>query len=178
MATSQIGDGFDPARLKQSFIVQSSWHMVCKLAWELGRYRDNRGRLDNGFRAWNGAVTAWHVRDWLVADCNAEPTLWTALSGQAGEPVSDAETLRKFAFRECSWLSFCQTIANAGKHSKAEGYSANVDLRTELRIVTPDDEWHEHYIECCGGRVEAEELLMHVLDFWGTLHRKIGHAER
>jgi len=177
MASNRIADGFDPARPKQIFIVTSSWHMVCKLAWELTQYQANRGQTVNGFRAWNGTVTAWHVLDWLVSDCEAEPTLWIALSREAGEPVNDKETLRKFAFRECPWLSLCQTIANAGKHSKAEGYSSNVDLRTELRVNAHEDEWYENYIEVEGGRVEVEVVLAHVFEFWGALHRKIGHAE-
>jgi hypothetical protein len=61
-----------PSEIPNVFAMNQPQHMWVKLAWELQHLTDSMSVWeDNGpypepvFRAFNTAVTAWHITDWL-----------------------------------------------------------------------------------------------------------------
>jgi hypothetical protein len=49
----------------QTFAVENAQDMSEKLWWEIEAYRDEPDLQPKLWRAFNCAVTAWHISDWL-----------------------------------------------------------------------------------------------------------------
>jgi hypothetical protein len=164
-------------------------HMWQKLVWELRELIDSLAMDDEpAFRAFNTAVTAWHLSDWLW---QSGPEARAALKKRF--KISYKETqggirkgLAKFqrSVREdCRALKVCREIANGSKHMRTdspdpaikamaswdpvverEGLARPADLIMGLRIADGDKEQEAvlWFIDALGywDRLMAEEKLL------------------
>jgi hypothetical protein len=119
-----------PSDIPNVFAMNEPQHMWAKLAWELQHltdcmsvWVDNGGYPEPIFRAFNTAVTAWHVSDWLW-QFSAETRVklkqrfrFSAKETQAGL----RKGLKRFqdaVSGENRALYVCREIANGSKHMR------------------------------------------------------------
>ncbi len=99
-------------KAQKSFGLRDSRDIIEKLHWELKnlfcrqRYDIKACQYD----AFNCAVTAWHVTDWLWQDIS--PALKSALR------VNRRGDFQAYVRKACPALNLCHQIANASKHCR------------------------------------------------------------
>ena len=104
--------------------------MLRKLDWELDELRTDSGYPNGqrvGYRAFNCAVTAWQLVDWV----------WEDLSDAQRRALgngTDARDLGEYCKRTNADLEICESIANASKHRKRRPKQLNPAVR--CRMVT------------------------------------------
>jgi len=94
--------------------------MLVKLRWELSNL-DFRQRHDIAvcqYHAFNCAVTAWHVTDWLWQDIS--PELRGKLKDKTGKPLKECKDFQDYVRNACPALNLCHQIANGLKHCLVE----------------------------------------------------------
>lgn len=119
-----------PSSIENVFAMNEPHHMLSKLLWELqclmnaeSVWKDNESFPTPIFHAWNTAVTAWHISDWLWA---AKPDLRLDIAAhfsfQYDETANGVrDGLSKFqdaVVAESSALKVCREIANGSKHMR------------------------------------------------------------
>jgi hypothetical protein len=105
----------------QTFAVEGSRDLVNKLWWEIEEYRDEAELEKKLWRAFNCAVTAWHICDWLWRERTADRKEQRGLAA--------FQTAMK---EKCRHLNFCRHIATASKHGGVDRHfddSINVVVR-------------------------------------------------
>jgi hypothetical protein len=139
----------------QTFAFESCRDVLLKLEREIDRYRvavhvdDVEGMKDTAF---NIAVTAWHLCDWVFNDMNAEQR--TRLG------IHEFGDMSKRAL-ECRALHIFRQIATASKHWKV------VKRRNDAvkAIVAAAPDWTIVF-EDSRGRMTADEAFQQALSFW------------
>jgi hypothetical protein len=118
----------NPSDIQNVFGMNEPQHMWAKLAWELQHlttsmsvWEDSGPYPEPIFRAFNTAVTAWHISDWLW---QSKPEIRLVLKKRFG--LSGKETsrgikkgLKRFQdaiAKESRALHICREIANGSKH--------------------------------------------------------------
>jgi hypothetical protein len=83
--------------------------MAQKLDWETDLYRRERDLQPKLWRAFNVAVTAWHMSDWVFIERRDAGVL----SGQVQDFQIDVQA-------RCRALRLCKHVATASKHYRVE----------------------------------------------------------
>jgi hypothetical protein len=163
-------------------------HMFIKLSWELNAlmgsmsvWKDNESAPQSLFIAFNTAITAWHMTDWLWQHC-AETRTKLATKFQfvfEETPAGIKRGLEKFqdaVVLYCDELRVCREIANGSKHMRKRKVDPNIkaqavwakavdgagfakpgDLVMSLRITHNDKE------------LDAELAFIEAFGFWEKL---------
>jgi hypothetical protein len=94
----------------QTFSFENSIDLVWKLDWEIIRilHATPSDIIDMKCFAFNAAVTAWQLADWVFDD------MTTAQKQSRG--ISSVGDLQNLATSECRALHLCHWIATASKH--------------------------------------------------------------
>ena len=98
-------------------------HVYSKLLWELGNLKRSEAaeekredlRFDSAYHAYNFAVTAWHLTDWVWAASDAELKKYLSkyFNGARMEKKGDLFDAIATRFRA---IHICGQIANGSKH--------------------------------------------------------------
>ncbi len=101
-------------KAQKSFGLRDSRHMLEKLQWELSNlFRRQRHDIRVcQYHAFNCAITAWHVTDWLWQDISSE-----LKDKRQWEKCQD---LQKYVREECPELNLCHQITTGSKHCLVE----------------------------------------------------------
>jgi hypothetical protein len=154
-----------PSDIPNVFGMNEPQHMLTKLyveIWDLSASLSVWTKSESFprplFIAWNTAVTAWHMTDWLWS---SKQTTRKKLSKKFRFEYNEAtisgreKGLAKFqtAVRAaCRELHICREICNASKHMRLK--SDDPDIKVEI-------EWHE--AKEAVGEVEVGDLIMNLL---------------
>src|ERR1700730_17871359 len=94
----------------QTFSFKNSVDLVWKLDWEIARilHASPQDIIDMKCFAFNAAVTAWQLTDWVFDDM-------TVLQRQR-RAISSLSELQQLVRSECRALHLCHRIATASKH--------------------------------------------------------------
>jgi hypothetical protein len=137
-----------------------------KLDREIDRYRDVAGTEDeldperllqlvNQLKdsAFNAAVTAWQLNDWVFNELSAEQRKRLDL-----EKLSD---LQQQAREQCRALHLCRQVATASKH-----WAVNQHPDPNIRIViTADGGWRIDFLDG-HTTIPADQVFTAARDFW------------
>jgi hypothetical protein len=119
-----------PSDIQNVFAMNEPQHMWAKLAWELqhlteamSAWKDNAAFPEPVFRAFNTAVTAWHISDWLwQSSPETRAVLKKRFKISCKETKSGiSKSLKRFqdaVAKECRALHICREIANGSKHMR------------------------------------------------------------
>lgn len=140
--------------------LQSAWDLLRKLDWELQEMTRvhaadvHGGRTSHGevgaYRAFNAAVTAWHICDWVWQTAPRE--LRERLKTDSPEPAAaDAGPLMALVLAECREIRICQQLGTGAKHFE-------VKRRNDPDIVTSFEE-AMHLVEFGSGE-EKETVFL------------------
>jgi hypothetical protein len=149
----------------QTFAFANCRELLEKLDRETDRYRDVAGRdedepealfnMVNQLKdsAFNAAVTAWHLCDWVFNDMTAEQ--------RRSLNFNTLTDLQNYAKKNCRSLHLCRQAATASKHWIVDKYpDPNVEV-----VVTADPEWIVYFVDA-GQRYSADDVFQSALSFW------------
>jgi hypothetical protein len=104
----------------EGFWLRDSRDLLKKLRWELENLfcRQRHDVEACEYLAYNCAVTAWHVSDWLFEDIPDE-----LRRSRGWKTLSD---FQQFIRSECSALTLCWASANASKHRRVKTTAVRV----------------------------------------------------
>ena len=131
-----------PSREK-TFGLESCRDLLNKLEWEEKRLKDTDEQDVEGlmYNAFNAAVTAWHIGDWVWGDMSPEQR--KALQGDWGVTL-DKQGIFQTALRDkAPALNICREIATASKHVKVTQYpdhTIDANVSAKASNVTVDGE--------------------------------------
>jgi hypothetical protein len=104
--------------LPKVFALTTPMHLRAKLAWEIEGLRtaiaDSESvaaHLHAAYCAFNCAVTAWHVSDWIW-----EYLPPAELSAQCGRGLGQVSEFQNWLIQQSRSLNCCREIANGSKH--------------------------------------------------------------
>jgi len=149
-------------RAQKAFGLRDSRDLLEKLRWELSNLFQ-RQRYDIAvcqYHAFNCAVTAWHMTDWLWHDINSSPTLKSKLQ-QKITPMNRCDEFQSYVRADCSALRLCYQIATGSKHCFME---RNPDSTVEAKITEGDNYGNPIVIE--GDTTHMAENLFWEALFW------------
>jgi hypothetical protein len=134
-----------PSPIENVFAMSEPQHMLSKLLWEIdGLMQSQSVWIENEtfptpiFRAWNTAVTAWHITDWLWSSKAQARSKMATVHGFVYEETATGirRGLEKFqeavATRERS-LYICREIANGSKHMRRTKSDPDVKAKAVWR---------------------------------------------
>jgi hypothetical protein len=150
----------------QTFALENCRDLVQKLSREIDRYREVAGndeehdwdaliRVVNQLNdsAFNAAVTAWHLCDWVFNDMTPEQHKKFGF-----KTLSD---LQNYARNKCRELHLCRQAATASKHwTVAQHPDPNVQV-----IVTGETGWTIYFVDQ-GKKIPADQVFEMALSFW------------
>jgi hypothetical protein len=131
-----------------SFGLKSAHDMLKKAYREHTRCANAQSDDDRRDAAINGAITLWHMNDWV----------WNGIT-ESGRNRPELKTL--LAVRECPELEICQSICNGSKHGVCRGIA-------EARVTTAAGQ-HRGILEIVDHANtvhDAMDVLMKGLMFW------------
>ncbi len=112
-----------PAR-PQTFALEDSRDVYRKLEWEIKGLKaalETAEPDELSYRAFNCAVTAWQLTDWVWSDLTIEQR--TALN------ITSLSGFQEYCRSKCRSMYLCRYIATASKHQKiAHHPDADVDV--------------------------------------------------
>ncbi len=111
----------------QTFSFENSVDLVWKLYWEIERIKHASPRdiIDMKCFAFNAAVTAWQLTDWVFDDMTADQRQSRGISNLAG--------LQQLVSSECRALHLCHWIATASKHRVVNSRHHDPTVTTAVR---------------------------------------------
>jgi hypothetical protein len=128
-----------PSDVTNVFAMSQPAHMLQKLFWEwqllsrsLSPWTDNEGHPAHVFAAFNTAVTAWHITDWLWhsgAETRAILTKRFKLNFTEGTKNQLRVGLERFqdeVASESRPLYICRALANGSKHMRTNKVDPNI----------------------------------------------------
>jgi hypothetical protein len=115
----------------QVFAIQNSRDMLKKLRWEIDELRGDSGHpgwQGVAYRAFNCAVTAWTLTDWLWAEVSDHHK-----HANFGSRLKNFQSVCR---RNSTDLDICESLANSGKHRsrRAKQYNADVVTKTITEV--------------------------------------------
>ena len=133
---------------QKSFELLDSRDIIKKLRWELNNlfFRERHDIAVCQYHAFNCAVTAWHVTDWLWRDIS--PALKSELQ------VKRCEDFQDYVRNACPALKLCHQIANGSKHCLVER-----NPNSTISAVISDGEGYDY-----GNPVIVEGETHHMAD--------------
>jgi hypothetical protein len=156
----------------QTFAYENCQDLVEKLDREIDRYCEVAGNDDTGANvltlvhqltdsAFNAAVTAWHLCDWVFNDLTLEQRRELGLK--------KLSKLQDHAKEQCRALYLCRYAATASKHWLVE---RNPDPTIQV-VVAHEDGWTIYFVDD-GKKTPAEQVFMAARDFWDQFIRANG----
>jgi hypothetical protein len=129
---SEESRGFDLPEptppISNVFLLATPADMYWKLSWELTELgtamasdRNRFPRQSAAYHAFNCAVTAWHMADWIWQAAGAEQRLWLSNKYQFSLVNDERKSLSRFydsIASACPELHVCRQIANGSKHMR------------------------------------------------------------
>jgi hypothetical protein len=151
----------------QTFAFEHCRDLLDKLRRELGRYQAVAGddaddpekllELVDQLKdsAFNAAVTAWHLADWVFNDMtsNQRQQLGFAKLGDLQNHVRD----------NCRALYLCRQVATASKHWAVSNHP---DPQVQVVVACDDDAGWGAYFEDDGNPIAADQVFARALGFW------------
>jgi hypothetical protein len=177
--------------IQNVFAMHQPQHMMAKLVWELEKlmdsmsvWTDNKGYAVPIFAAFNTAVTAWHISDWLWQS-RTEPRATLAkrfkLSYSEGTKNQRHVGLKRFQeaiVAENRPLYVCREIANGSKHMRKHSVDPNIRAIVEwlpavekVGVVEPRDLVPNLMIADGSDRRDAAQWFIEAFGFWEQLIR-------
>jgi hypothetical protein len=151
----------------QTFALESCRDLLEKLHRELDRYREVTGRdeedatalLDLVDRlkdsAFNAAVTAWHLGDWVFNDMTPEQ--------REAFGFTKVRDLQDYVRGKCRALHLCRYAATASKHWEV---SSHPDPSVKVIVECDDnDGWAAHFFDD-EKKIRAEQVFGEAIGFW------------
>lgn len=119
----------------QVFALATPAHVLAKLYWEIKNLREHmRGPRDElmahlhaSYMAFNTAVTAWHLCDWVFHSWEGAERKEVMAERAPGANVTAVEFRTAMAKASRS-LKICQQIANGSKHMKCRFSDATIGV--------------------------------------------------
>ena len=101
---------------QKAFELRNAGDILEKLRWELNNLfrRQRHDVIVCQYHAFNCAVTAWHVTDWLWQDLPSE--LRAEIELAAGVPIKCLGDFQNYVRLQCSALNLCYEISRGAKH--------------------------------------------------------------
>ena len=101
---------------EKTFSLKTSRDLLHKLEWELAGLKsaDNQDLSHLAFAAFNTAITAWHLSDWVWADMSDAQR--AELSENWKTPLKGIGDFRARLRQENRSIAICREIATASKH--------------------------------------------------------------
>ena len=164
LGTNQNGTAMALPGIPQTFAVENALDMSNKLMWEIEAYRDEPELTPKLWRAFNCAVTAWHISDWLWKERRDE-----------GLDVGSLSRFQKTMQARSGALRLCKHIATASKHGgvdRSPDLSIRVTIRAknsaeELSFAEIDRSQHWEITICDhSGESDAIQVFWKALEFW------------
>jgi hypothetical protein len=150
----------------QTFAFANCRELLEKLDREIDRYRDVAGRdeaepealfnLVNRLKdsAFNAAVTAWHLCDWVFNDMTVEQRQQLKFSRLAD--------LQNYVREKCRSLHLCRQAATASKHWTVNNHP---DPEVEIIVTAEERGWTVYFIDG-GHKNNGEDVFQIALAFW------------
>jgi hypothetical protein len=148
----------------QTFAVENAQDRSEKLWWEIEAYRDEPDLQPKLWRAFNCAVTAWHISDWLWKERR-----------DAGLDVGDLLKFQNTMQNRSRELRLCKHIATASKHrgvDRRRDPTIRVIVRskdtaggTSSAEIDHSQHW-EIMISDQSGESDALEVFFKAQQFW------------
>ena len=120
----------------QVFRLSTPMHLLDKLWWEIAGFKRAQ-RSESQFKyllpayhAFNCAVTAWHMTDWVWEYADAESRV--ALASKYKIKGTSLRSFQKAVARANRSINACQEIANGSKHREVRRLQANPHVRAEV----------------------------------------------
>lgn len=116
----------------RTFALENCRDVLDKLMWEIEGFQKESPQdvAALAYRAFNGAVTAWHVLDWIWHDLTDEQ--------RAALDVEKLIDLQNLARRQCRALHLCRQVATASKHRVITAYpDTNVNTAVSAKSMPP-----------------------------------------
>ena len=113
-------------KAQKSFGLSDSRDILEKLRWELDTLfcRVRHDIRVCQYHAFNCAITAWHVTDWLWEDMSEKL--------KRERHWSTCKEFQNYVSEECPELKLCREIANGSKHCRLEGRNANPAISAKI----------------------------------------------
>ena len=130
------------------FYIKTPEQLMIKLDWEIDnlknaiRDQDDRARnIDTAsYHAFNAAVSAWHIADWMWNSLSREKQ--AVLAMQMGFKFTDDKySIKEFQnalVQKSQAIAICSDVANGSKHldtHKNSRVNAKVDLQSKVATV-------------------------------------------
>lgn len=175
--------------IQNVFGLNEPLHMVSKLMWELESLNNSTSVWsENGpypvplFVAFNTAITAWHITDWLW---QSNPQTRARLANRfkfkfnEWKPKDRRAALKRFqeaVSKESRALYICREIANGSKHMRTDRVDADVKavakwdaVKERVGLVKPGDKIICLTIMDGETSWDAALLFIEAFDFWEKL---------
>jgi hypothetical protein len=127
-----------PSDIQTVFAMNDPQHMWVKLAWELQQLTESMSVwVENDpypeplFWAFNTAVTAWHISDWLWQSNAKNRAILTKRFGFSSKETKNGRRNGLKKFQRCvaeqnRALHVCRYVANGSKHMRLEKTDPNI----------------------------------------------------
>lgn len=178
-----------PSDIQNVFALNKPQHMLSKLVWEMESLSKSlsvwtqRGEFPEPlFIAWNAAVTAWHITDWLWQSTPEIRKILTKrykLKFVEGSKKAMREGLEDFqnaVANENRFLYVCREIANGSKHMRKHKIDPEItaEARWSLAIqgaghVKPGDLILELFIRDGDHEEDANRWFIQAFGYWEQL---------
>jgi hypothetical protein len=131
-----------PSPPDQVFALATPAHLLSKLSWELRQLRKALASKSDdvwenhvrAYHAFNFAVTAWHLTDWVWA--TAPDDLKRQISDSLGQ-CSNLSEFKQALARRARAIRICQQIANGSKHMILSYPDPTVRVEVVSQYVPP-----------------------------------------
>lgn len=148
-----------------SFGLHEAAQMVHKLFREYQRYTDDRRDA-----AINGAITAWHLCEWVwvgITELDRRSVEIAGVLGVSGRPMTSNDVVL-WALRECPSLEICQSICNGTKHVISDRSIATSMTEPDPAERGPGKQLVARAVVIGSDGVERniEGVLLDVFTFW------------
>jgi hypothetical protein len=176
------------SEISNVFGMEHPQHMWTKLAWELNAlmgsmsvWKDNEPAPEPLFHAFNTAITAWHLTDWLWQyDCATRAKLATKFQFVFEcTPTGIKRGLEKFqdaVVLHCDELKVCREIATSSKHMRKNKVDPNIKAQVVwskaiegVGFVKPGDLVMNLRVTHNEKEVDAELAFIEAAGFWEKL---------
>jgi hypothetical protein len=167
--------------------------LVAKLSFEIDEY-DRTRLIDRDpefrtFRAVNGAVTAWHIGDWLWDWMGRhQPQYFVPAAEYVGvsilveyDSAKIAALLAKGVATKHRELAICRTITNAYKHVRSTRFPdvlttspVHVTQVVQGRASAAGESWHDLRVFSDGRVLDIADVLKGAAASWTSLFMHCG----
>ncbi|MYM30333.1 hypothetical protein GTP58_18535 [Duganella sp. CY15W] len=152
-----------------SFGLHSPYDMLKKAWREYERCTKSDNDDDRRDAAINGAITLWHMNDWVwngITDYGRKKDEVRALLGVTG-PRAEKDDLVKWAVGRCPELAICQSICNGSKHVVCIGIKeANLVSSNPNSPNVKTTPGRLEIVDGSGNTLDAPDVLRKAFDFW------------